>query len=62
MKEVLIRIVIAAVFFLVGYLLMSFVVASFDVIKWTIDQRGTLAIIEGLVIIMISTCSVKITK
>jgi len=43
MKEIIARSLIAVVAFLLGYLLMAFVVGSFDATQWTIDQRGFLS-------------------
>lgn len=62
MKEIITRSLIALVGFLVTYLLMTFVVASFDITQWAKDERGTAAIIEGILIVMISTFPGKITK
>ncbi len=62
MKEVIARTLIAVVGFLVMYLLMSFVVNSLDTTQWTLDQRGTVAVAEGLLIVMIYTFPAKLTE
>jgi len=62
MKEILARVLIAVVGFLVGYLLMAFVVNTFDATQWDIEQRGSLAMVEGILILLISTFPIKITK
>ena len=62
MKEINARILISIVGFLSTYLLMSFVVASFDITQWTKEERGTVACIEGVLIFLIATCPIKFTK
>ena len=62
MKEIIARSLIAVVAFLLGYLLMAFVVGNFNATQWTIDQRGFIAISEAILIIMISTFPVKLTE
>ena len=62
MKELIARSSIAVVAFLLGYLLMAFVVGSLDTNQWTIDQRSFIAISEAILIIMISTFPVKLTE
>ena len=62
MKEIIARSLIAVVAFLLGYLLMAFVVGNFDATQWTIDQRGFIATSEAILIIMISTFPVKLTE
>jgi hypothetical protein len=62
MKEIIARSLIAVVAFLLGYLLMAFVVGNFDATQWSIDQRSFIAISEAILILMISTFPVKLTE
>ena len=62
MKEIIARSLIAVVAFLLGYLLMAFVVGSFDTNQWTMDQRGFIAISEAIFIVMITIFPVKLTE
>lgn len=62
MKEVIARSILAVVGFLLGYLLMAFAVGNLNVTEWTIEQRGSVSIGEGFLIIMISTFPIKLTK
>ena len=62
MKEIIARSLIAVVAFLLGYLLMAFVVGSLDTTQWTIDQRGFIAISEAIIIVMITTFPVNLTE
>ncbi len=62
MKEVIARSSIAVVAFLLGYLLMAFVVGNFDSTQWTIDQRSFIAISEAILIVMIATFPIKLTE
>ncbi len=62
MKEIIARSLIAVVAFLLGYLLMAFVVGSFDTTQWTIDQRSFIAISEAIIIVMITTFPVNLTE
>lgn len=39
-RELLIRIGIAAFFFFIAYLLASFVMLSFNIAKWSVDDRA----------------------
>jgi len=62
MKEIIARSLLAVVAFLIGYLLMAFVVGSFDATQWTLDQRGFIAISEAILILMISIFPFKLTE
>jgi len=62
MKEIIARSLLAAIGFLLGYLLMAFAIGNLDATEWTIDQRGSISIVEAILIIMISTFPIKLTK
>ena len=62
MKEIIARSLLAVAGFLLGYLLMAFVVGSFDATQWTIDQRSFIAISEAILILMITTFPIKLTE
>ena len=62
MKEIVARSLLAVVGFLVLYLLMAFTVGTLDITEWTLDQRGTVAVVEAMLVLMISTFPIKLTK
>jgi biotin transporter BioY len=62
MKEIIARSLLAVAGFLLGYLLMAFVVGSLDATQWTIDQRSFIAISEAILIVMITTYPIKLTE
>lgn len=62
MKEIIARSSIVIIGFLVSYLLMAFIVTSFNITQWTVDQRGKVAIIQWIVVFMVCTYPGKLTK
>lgn len=62
MKEVIARSLVVVVAFLLGYLLMAFVVGSFNTTQWTMDQRSFIAISEAIIIVMITSFPGKLTE
>lgn len=61
-KEVVVRILIALATFVIGYLLMSFVVDDLNTSHWGVEQRSTLAIIEAILIFLLASSPSNLTK
>ena len=62
MKEVIARILIALLSFIIVYLLMAFAVNSLNLNQWNYEQRISVAIVGGILILGIATSPIKITE